>query len=117
MSSDLLRALGILALCGGLAGCQAARSVGLPLGRSSTAQADFSSETAESATDSQVDTAAHTESQPIAAAESSEQETSRWAKLFGFGKPKRIPLPRTDLDSSDVFGDPNMTQSLAVDEF
>ena len=61
--------------------------------------------------------AIQTELQADAVAESEHKETSRWAKLFGgFGKPKRIPLPRTDLDSNDVFGDAELTRSLAVDE-
>ena len=66
--------------------------------------------------ESAIDNAAHTETD-AAATNIDEQEPSRWAKLFSFGKPKRIPLPRTDLDSDGVFGDADTHESPTVDEF
>lgn len=103
----------------GLAGCQASRPASSSrfgaLSRSANVQAAHTDEGEEQET-ATVTPSVQLEADALPMPE--DKATSRWAKLFGgFGKPKRIPLPRTDLESEDMFGGANMSKSSSVDDF
>lgn len=98
-------------------GCQARRPVSplSSLGRSDHAQAEHATEADDRGT---VTPAIQLEETADALAESEDKGPSRWTKLFGgFGKPKRIPLPRTDLDSESMFGESEASPSSPLDDF
>jgi hypothetical protein len=100
-----------------LCGCQARQAA--PTASSFVPAHSSRAESADFSTSEETPSIVHATNHEAVASSSTEVEgSSRWSKLFGgFGKPKPIPLPRTDLDSGEGFGPSAQSEPSVASEF